>query len=91
MCWPTALQHVLRTIKTGQDLEPEKLIVWLRMLAPNAANAAEIATFTRQNPDWPLPTLMERRRQEAIAAERDNATAAAVCLYASARAQRPVS
>src|ERR1019366_3001585 len=49
------------------------------MLAPNAAGAAEIATFIRQYPDWPLPTLLERRRQEAIAAETDNATVTALC------------
>jgi soluble lytic murein transglycosylase len=56
-----------------------KLIVWLRMLAPNAASDAEIASFIHQNPDWPLPTLLERRRQEAIAADPDNATVVALC------------
>lgn len=57
----------------------EKLVVWYRLLAPNAAGAAEIAAFVRQNPDWPLPTLTERRRQEALAVERDTATIAALC------------
>ena len=57
----------------------EKVTIWYRLLAPNAAGAAEIAAFARQNPDWPLPTLMERRRQEALAAERDTATVAALC------------
>ncbi len=61
------------------DPVPEKLIVYYRMLTPNAAGAAEIAAFIRQNPDWPLPSLMERRRQEAITAERDNATVVALC------------
>jgi soluble lytic murein transglycosylase len=61
------------------DPVAEKLIVYFRMLAPNAAGAAEIATFIRQYPDWPLPTLLERRRQEAIAAETDNATVTALC------------
>ena len=56
-----------------------KLIDWYRFLTPNAASATEIATFARQNPDWPLPTLLERRRQEAIVAEHDNATVAALC------------
>lgn len=73
--WPQAQAAAART---GDPLA-EKLIVYLRMLAPNAAHAAEIAAFTRGNPDWPLPTLMERRRQEAIAAEPDNATVAALC------------
>ena len=57
----------------------KKLVQYLRMLTPNAAAASEVAAFIRQNPDWPLPTLMERRRQEAIAAERDSATIAALC------------
>jgi len=65
-------------VRTGDPLAM-KLIAWYRMLAPNAASAAEIATFIRQNPDWPLPTLMERRRQEAIAAERDNAVVVSLC------------
>ena len=57
----------------------EKVTIWYRLLAPNAAGAAEIAAFVRQNPDWPLPTSMERRRQEAIAVERDTATVAVLC------------
>src|ERR1700722_11604836 len=65
--------------RTG-DPVAEKLIVFYRMLAPNAASAAEIAAFIRGNPDWPLSNLMERRRQEAIAAEPDNATVAALCI-----------
>src|ERR1051326_8732222 len=56
-----------------------KLIAYYQMLAPNAASAAAVAAFIRQNPDWPLPTLMERRRQEAIAAETDSATVVALC------------
>jgi soluble lytic murein transglycosylase len=64
--------------RTG-DTVAEKLIVFYRMLAPNAASAAEIAAFIRANPDWPLPNLMERRRQEAIAAEPDNTTVVALC------------
>ncbi len=86
------VQNPLIFVQTGQWAEAEaaaartgdpmadKLILWLRLLTPNAAPAPEIATFARQNPDWPLPTLLERRRQEAIAAERDNATAATLCL-----------
>jgi soluble lytic murein transglycosylase len=68
-------------VAAGESGDPlaEKLIDWYRMLAPNAASATEIATFARQNPDWPLPTLLERRRQEAIVAEHDDATVAALC------------
>jgi soluble lytic murein transglycosylase len=58
----------------------EKLVTWYRLLAPNGASAQEIAAFGRQNPDWPLPTLLERRRQDAIAATPDDASVAALCL-----------
>jgi len=56
-----------------------KLIDYLRMLTPNAAGAAEIDAFMRQNPDWPLPGLLARRRQEAIATEPDDATLGVLC------------
>ena len=62
------------------DPVADKTMVYYRVLTPNAASASEVAAFIRQNPDWPLPTLLERRRQEAIAAERDHATAAALCV-----------
>ncbi len=65
-------------VQTG-DPVAEKLIAWLRMVTISAASAADIATFIRQNPDWPLPTLLERRRQEAISAERDNAVVVGLC------------
>jgi soluble lytic murein transglycosylase len=92
--WPVAAQPVrnpLTFVEPGQwpqaqaaaaqtgDPIAEKLILYLRTLTPNVAGAAEIAAFIRRNPEWPLPTLMERRRQEAIVAERDNATTAALC------------
>jgi soluble lytic murein transglycosylase len=64
--------------RTG-DPVAEKLIVYFRMLAPNAASDTEIAAFVRQNPDWPLPSLLERRREEAIAADPNNATVVALC------------
>src|SRR5580658_885281 len=73
--WPQA-QWV--AAQTGDPLAA-KLIVYYRMLTPNAASAAEIAAFIRQNPDWALPTLLERRRQEAIAAEHDDTIVAALC------------
>jgi len=67
----------------------EKLIVYFRLLTPNAAGAAEIAAFVRQKPRLAAPNFMERRRQEAIAAERDNATVPPSALRKTRRAARP--
>ncbi len=51
-----------------------KLVNYFRLLTPGAATAAEITDFMAQNPDWPNQALLERRRQEAIAAEPDLAS-----------------
>ena len=56
-----------------------KLVTYYRLLAPGAATADEISDFMAQNPDWPNQALLEHRRQEAIAAEPDQATAQALC------------
>ncbi len=89
---PQSLQNPLTYVQAGQWTEAQvaamrngdplagKLIDYLRMLTPNAARASEIDAFMRQNPDWPLLTLMARRRQEAIAAEPDNAALGGLCL-----------
>jgi soluble lytic murein transglycosylase len=61
------------------DPVAQKLVTWFRLLAPNAAGAAEIGAFMTQNPDWPYQTLLERRREEAIATEADPAVVAAEC------------
>ena len=74
--WPEAHAAAERT----GDPIAEKLVAFYRMLSPNAASAAEIATFIRQNPSWPLPTLLERHRQEALAAEPDATVAATLCI-----------
>jgi soluble lytic murein transglycosylase len=73
--WPEATAAAQRF----GDPIATKLITYYRMLAPNTASATEIAAFMRQNPDWPAPALLERRRQETIAAERDNNVVAALC------------
>src|ERR1700735_4951664 len=54
--WPEAMADAQRF----NDPIATKLITYYRMLTPNAASAAEIATFMRQNPNWPLPGLLER-------------------------------
>src|SRR5579863_5565590 len=56
-----------------------KLVTYYRLLTPGAATAAEIADFMAKNPDWPSQTLLERRRQEAIAVEPDLAATLAEC------------
>src|SRR6266536_3459224 len=61
------------------DPVANKLVTYFRLLAPGAATADEITDFMAQNPDWPNQTLLERRRQEAIAAEPDHASALAQC------------
>src|ERR1700760_4959528 len=55
------------------DPVAEKLILYLRLRSPGAATAAEIAGFMQSNPDWPAQQMLERRRQEAIATDPDDA------------------
>src|ERR1700693_3474606 len=46
-----------------------KLVTYFRLLTPGAATADDITDFMVQSPDWPNQVLLERRRQEAIAAD----------------------
>ena len=68
------------------DPVAEKLILYLRLRAPGAATAVEIANFMNRNPDWPAQALLERRRQEAVAADPDDASVLAQCQPASGSA-----
>ena len=61
------------------DPVTEKLVLYYRLLAPGAATAPEIAAFMHANPDWPNQALLERRRQDAIAAEPDDSLVLAQC------------
>jgi len=61
------------------DPVAKKIVLYYRVRAPGAATAPEIADFMRDNPDWPAQALLERRREEAIAAEPDAATVLAQC------------
>lgn len=61
------------------DPVAQKLVTYYRLLAPGAATAQEIADFVTSSPDWPAQALLERRRQEAIAAEPDDAAVLAQC------------
>ena len=61
------------------DPVAEKLVLYLRLRAPGAATAQEIAGFMQRNPDWPAQDMLERRRQEAIATDPDDASVLAQC------------
>jgi soluble lytic murein transglycosylase len=67
--------------QAGRFADPvaAKLVLYLRLRAPGAATAEEIASFMRLNPDWPAQPMLERRRQEAIASEPDDAIVLAQC------------
>ena len=64
------------------DPVAEKLVLYLRLRAPGAATSAEIADFMKRNPDWPAQAMLERRRQEAIASDPDDAAVLAQCDHA---------
>jgi soluble lytic murein transglycosylase len=66
---------------TANDADPVagKLVTFYRLLAPGQASVAEIDRFTAESPDWPFQGTLARRRDEALAAEPDDATAAAAC------------
>jgi soluble lytic murein transglycosylase len=61
------------------DPVAEKLVFYLRLRAPGAATSAEIADFMARNPDWPAQAMLERRRQEAIASDPDDAAVLSQC------------
>lgn len=61
------------------DPVAEKLVTYYRLIAPGAASAREITGFMAQNPDWPLQGLLARRRDDALAAEPDDAMVLELC------------
>lgn len=61
------------------DPVAEKLVLYLRLRAPGAATSAEIADFMQRNPDWPAQAILERRHQESIASDPDDAAVLAQC------------
>jgi soluble lytic murein transglycosylase len=44
------------------------VVTYFRLVAPGSARADEIAAFVADHPDWPNQELLERRREEALAA-----------------------
>ena len=68
-----------RSAATYADPVAGKLVTYFRLLTPGGATADEITDFMAQSPDWPNQSLLERRRQEAIAADPDLASTLAQC------------
>ena len=61
------------------DALPRKLVLYFRLLTPNAARAAEIAAFLSANPDWPSQAALTRRLQDALLTEADDRLVVAIC------------
>jgi len=49
-----------------------KLTLYFRLLAPGAATVGELTAFIADNPAWPQQALLDRRLQEATAADPDD-------------------
>jgi soluble lytic murein transglycosylase len=62
------------------DPVARKLVLYFRLLDPGAAAPGEIAAFMHDNPDWPNQALLERRREDAIVADTDDAEVVPQCL-----------
>jgi soluble lytic murein transglycosylase len=56
-----------------------KLVTYYRMMEPGDATESEIDRFMTENPDWPLQGTLERRREEAIVADRNDADVGTAC------------
>ena len=69
----------MATAAANPDPVAVKLVTYYRLLAPNAARVDEIAGFMAANPDWPAQAVLDKRRQEALANERDDALVRAEC------------
>ena len=75
-----ALQQAQREAAHGADPLAAKLALWLRAQAPGGASATEIAGFLSENPDWPGRALLQRRLQQALGLEPDDAVARRLCV-----------
>src|SRR5579871_640207 len=84
-------QDVLSLIRAGNwpaadaaaaqvaDPVARKLVLYYRLLTPNAATLDELTAFLNASPDWPNRALLTRRRDEALTAEADAGAAMRVC------------
>jgi soluble lytic murein transglycosylase len=82
--WPEAQAAAAREA----DPVAAKLVTYYRLLAPGQATVSEIAAFMADSPDWPLQTTLGKRRDEALATEADDATAATQCDAGAALSSR---
>jgi soluble lytic murein transglycosylase len=88
---PAGAQDVMSAIRAGRWPEAEaaaaaladpvagKLVTYYRLLMPAAASVGEISAFMADSPDWPQQAALARHRDEALAAEANDVTAAAEC------------
>lgn len=72
-------QDAAQAAQADPDPVAAKLVTFYRLLAPGAASLTEITAFQAANPDWPHAALLQRRRDEALAAEPDDATVLHAC------------
>ena len=72
-------QDAQREAAESADPVAGKLVTYFRLLAPNAASAAEIAAWAAANPTWPEQGRLEQRREEALADEPDQTAALREC------------
>jgi soluble lytic murein transglycosylase len=73
--WPTAQQAAA----AYPDPIALKLVTFFRLQHPGDGQAAEIASFITQNPDWPAQATLLKRRDEALANEPDDSVALQQC------------
>ncbi|MBP0445738.1 lytic transglycosylase domain-containing protein [Roseomonas sp. SSH11] len=65
--------------ETAAQADPvvRKITAWLRLLQRGQATPGELVAWVAANPDWPLPQTMNRRVEDALAADPDDALALA--------------
>lgn len=68
-----------------------KLTLYFRLLTLGAAGVGELAAFIADNPAWPQQTLLDRRLQEASAADGDDRATLDRCQQRSASAPQSVA
>lgn len=73
--WPEAEAAARQWI----DPVAAKLVTYYRLQSPGAASPGEIDAFMAENPDWPGQATLARRREDALAAEADDAAVLPFC------------